>query len=278
MTHKILAIDDHPQTLDIIVAALKQYGYRVVSSLSAVEGLRLAQEEQPDLVLLDVNMPDMDGLEACRRLRADPQLENVPIIMFTAEDEPHQRLAGFDAGADDYLTKPTNPTEMIARIEGILGSMTETAEDELAPTPESSPENDHTLAPGAGRSHPPARRRQPDRRVGCARRGRDNDHRDQPGRQHGANGTPNHAGRYGHGAGAYRPLLEPPGRRQYQRAGRSARRGHRPMAATAVDGPAPQFADAAGPYGSERPSSPVSPPYRPKPSWKRCGSPANTLW
>lgn len=122
MTYKILAIDDHPETLDIVVLTLKRFGYQVISSLSPVKGIQLAQEELPDLILLDVNMPEMDGLEACRRLRENPQLAKVPIIMFTAEDEPYQKSAGFEAGADDYLTKPTDPDEMIARIEGILGS------------------------------------------------------------------------------------------------------------------------------------------------------------
>ncbi|MEJ2748165.1 MAG: response regulator [Anaerolineae bacterium] len=121
MTYKILAVDDHPETLDIVVITLKQYGYDVVSTTLPREALKLAEAEKPDLVLLDVNMPEISGLEVCRRLRANPDLATVPIIMFTAEDEPYQKLAGFDAGADDYLTKPTDPEEMIARIEGILG-------------------------------------------------------------------------------------------------------------------------------------------------------------
>jgi CheY-like chemotaxis protein len=131
MVHKILAVDDHPETLDIVVITLKQFGYDVVSTISAKEGLALAETEKPDLILLDVNMPEMDGLEVCRRLRAKDDLASTPIIMFTAEDEAHQKLAGFDAGADDYLTKPTDPEEMIARIEGILGIMDEEEEEEL---------------------------------------------------------------------------------------------------------------------------------------------------
>ncbi len=138
MTHKILAVDDHPETLDIVVITLKQYGYEVVSTISAKEGLALAEIEKPDLILLDVNMPEMDGLEVCRRLRTNEDLASTPIIMFTAEDEAYQKLAGFDAGADDYLTKPTDPEEMIARIEGILGIMDEEEliEGESAPSVE----------------------------------------------------------------------------------------------------------------------------------------------
>ncbi len=144
MTHKILAVDDHPETLDIVVITLKQYGYQVVSTTSAKEGLKLAEAEKPDLILLDVNMPEMDGLEVCRRLRANDDLVSTPIIMFTAEDEAYQKLAGFDAGADDYLTKPTDPEEMIARIEGILGIMEDEVEDE-AEEGESSPSIDYLL-------------------------------------------------------------------------------------------------------------------------------------
>ena len=144
MTHKILAVDDHPETLDIVVITLKQYGYDVVATTSPKEGLKLAESEKPDLILLDVNMPEMDGLEVCRRLRANADLSAVPIIMFTAEDEAYQKVAGFDAGADDYLTKPTDPDEMIARIEGILGIMEEGAEANVV-TGESSPSAEYLL-------------------------------------------------------------------------------------------------------------------------------------
>jgi CheY-like chemotaxis protein len=145
MTHKILAVDDHPETLDIVVITLKQYGYQVVSTTSAREGLKLAEAEKPDLILLDVNMPEMDGLEVCRRLRANDDLAATPIIMFTAEDEPYQKLAGFDAGADDYLTKPTDPDEMIARIEGILGVMEDVEIDVDEEAGESSPSVEYLL-------------------------------------------------------------------------------------------------------------------------------------
>lgn len=144
MTHKILAVDDHPETLDIVVITLKQYGYNVVATTSPIESLKLAKVEKPDLILLDVNMPEMDGLEVCRRLRAVDDLSATPIIMFTAEDEPYQKLAGFDAGADDYLTKPTDPDEMIARIEGILGIM-EHEEEPAESTGESSPSAEYLL-------------------------------------------------------------------------------------------------------------------------------------
>lgn len=124
MTHKILVIDDHLETITIIRRVLQQQGYDVVSARSGARGLALAAEERPDLVLLDVMMPEMDGREVCRRLRATAQLADVPIIMFTAMSEAEQKLAGFDAGADDYLTKPTEPDELVERVKALLVNVT----------------------------------------------------------------------------------------------------------------------------------------------------------
>lgn len=145
MAHKILAIDDHPETLDIVVTTLQQHGYNVVGSLSPVEGLALAETERPHLVLVDRNMPEMDGIEVCRRLRAHPQLNHIPIIMFTAEYGVQKKLSGFEAGADDYLTKPTEPAELIARIEALLENI---ADDEPSPVPPDSSDEHNTILPG----------------------------------------------------------------------------------------------------------------------------------
>jgi CheY-like chemotaxis protein/MinD-like ATPase involved in chromosome partitioning or flagellar assembly len=122
MNQKILAIDDHPETLNAIVDALRPHGYQVLSSLSPFDGLAIARDEHPDLILLDVNMPGMSGTEFARLLRADNRLCHIPVIMFTAEELPQQKLAGFDSGADDYLLKPTNPEILIERIQMILGA------------------------------------------------------------------------------------------------------------------------------------------------------------
>ena len=103
MKYKILAVDDHHETLDIIVMTLRSYGYEPVYTNYPLEALELAATELPDLALVDMNMPEMSGLEVVRRLRAIPQISNMPIIMFTAEDQPHQKKAGFAAGVDDYL-------------------------------------------------------------------------------------------------------------------------------------------------------------------------------
>ncbi|MCA9970184.1 MAG: response regulator [Anaerolineales bacterium] len=123
MAYTILAIDDHPETLDIIVTTLRSHGYQVVGSRSPVKALTLVEKVNPDLILVDMNMPQMDGLEVCRRIRANERFTAVPIIMFTAEGQPDQKMAGFEAGADDYLTKPTEPDEMILRIETMLESV-----------------------------------------------------------------------------------------------------------------------------------------------------------
>lgn len=120
MAHKILAIDDHADTLDIVVMTLKGFGYEVVSTQNPVESIHLAEAERPDLALIDMNMPVMNGIEVVKKLRQHPELGQIPIIMFTAENQPDQKKAGFAAGVDDYLFKPTEPAEMIARIEEML--------------------------------------------------------------------------------------------------------------------------------------------------------------
>lgn len=120
MAHKILAIDDHPETLSIVVATLEEYGYEVIGARSGIKGLSLVEKERPDLVLVDMMMPEMDGKEVCRRLRDNPDLAHIPIIMFTAMEEVEHKLAGFDAGADDYITKPTEPAELIERVKTLL--------------------------------------------------------------------------------------------------------------------------------------------------------------
>ena len=123
MTHKILVIDDHPETLSIIQSVLKQNGYQVIATQSSLNGVALAASEKPDLVMVDGMMPEIDGWEVCRRLRSDASLAHIPIIMFSAVEEAEQKLAGFNAGADDYLTKPTEPDELIERVEALLADV-----------------------------------------------------------------------------------------------------------------------------------------------------------
>ena len=120
MAHKILAVDDHPETLSILVTTLKGHGYHVVFTRSPFKGLQLAESEKPDLLLVDMNMPEMNGIELVRRVRAAPQGDKLPIIMFTAEVDIATKMAGFQAGVDDYIMKPTEPMELIERVASLL--------------------------------------------------------------------------------------------------------------------------------------------------------------
>lgn len=120
MPDKILVIDDHEETLRVVKFILEQRGYDVVNANSGATGLEMAKEDKPDVILLDVMMPGINGVEVCRRLRADADFDDVPIIMFTAKDQVDDKWAGFEAGADDYLTKPTDPEELDKRIQVLL--------------------------------------------------------------------------------------------------------------------------------------------------------------
>lgn len=120
MAEKILVIDDDLDSLKLIGLLLQRQGYQVVAAPGGSQGLAQAESENPDLILLDIMMPDMDGYEVCKRLRKDPRLAHIPIIMFTAKTRVDDKVTGFEAGADDYLTKPTHPAELASRIKAIL--------------------------------------------------------------------------------------------------------------------------------------------------------------
>lgn len=122
MAFKILIIDDHPETRSIIGHVLKQQGYVVITAENGRQGVETAERELPHIILCDYMMPIMDGVEVVRTLRAKPAYDKTPIIMFTAVDDPHQKLTAFDAGADDYLNKPTEPSELIDRVKVLLES------------------------------------------------------------------------------------------------------------------------------------------------------------
>jgi DNA-binding response OmpR family regulator len=135
MAYKILVVDDHPATRSIICHVLQQRGYQVVNAPNGAKGVALADKEQPHLILLDYMMPVMNGIQACQTLRKKKEFDRVPIIMFTAVDDPQQKLAAFNAGADDYLNKPTEPPELIERVETLL-----TAAYGAAPAPQTNPQ------------------------------------------------------------------------------------------------------------------------------------------
>ena len=120
MPEKILIVDDDLDTLRLVGLMLQHQGYRIVAASGGIQAIALAQSEKPDLILLDIMMPEMDGYEVARNLRTDPATNNMPIIMFTAKTQVDDKVAGFEAGADDYLTKPTQPRELFAHVKAVL--------------------------------------------------------------------------------------------------------------------------------------------------------------
>jgi two-component system OmpR family response regulator len=114
---KILLVDDDPRLRDIVRLALERAGLAVVTASDGRAALTHAAREAPDLVILDIGLPEMDGLETCRKLRA---VSEVPILFLTARDDEIDRVLGFEMGADDYVTKPFSPRELVARVRAIL--------------------------------------------------------------------------------------------------------------------------------------------------------------
>src|SRR5712671_2402133 len=120
MAHRVLIVEDEPDIRDLVVFHLEREGYQVAQCRSGVEALRLARATPPDLVLLDLMLPEMDGLEVCRRLRQDPATMALPIVMLTARGDEVDRVLGLELGADDYVVKPFSPRELVARIKAVL--------------------------------------------------------------------------------------------------------------------------------------------------------------
>ena len=120
MTARILVVDDVPANIRLLEAKLTAEYYQVATAADGFEALRLAHAWQPDLILLDVMMPGMDGYEACRRLNDDPDTRHIPVVMVTALGDASERVRGLDAGADDFLTKPVEYDTLLARVRGLV--------------------------------------------------------------------------------------------------------------------------------------------------------------
>jgi two-component system, cell cycle response regulator len=120
MSARILVVDDIPANLRLMEAKLQGEYYEVASAQSGAEALRAALAWSPDIILLDVMMPGMDGFETCRRLKSDPELTHIPVIMITALTSPAERVRGLDAGADDFLSKPVDEATLFARLRALL--------------------------------------------------------------------------------------------------------------------------------------------------------------
>lgn len=117
---KILLVDDEPDILEIVGYNLTSEGYQIVTAENGIEAVKKAKKEKPQLIILDVMMPEMDGIEACEQIRKVPYLKDTIITFLTARGEDYSQLAGFDAGADDYITKPIKPKVLVSKVKALL--------------------------------------------------------------------------------------------------------------------------------------------------------------
>jgi DNA-binding response OmpR family regulator len=120
MPPKILVVDDEPDALEVLAFKLREAGYAVVLAKDGAEALEMARNELPSLIVLDVMLPEIDGLDVCRILRRDPRFASTPILMLTARVEERDQALGLELGADEYLTKPFSPRELVGRIGKLL--------------------------------------------------------------------------------------------------------------------------------------------------------------
>ena len=123
---KILLVDDEQDILEIVGYNLSQEGYKIVTASNGREAIAVAKKELPNLIIMDVMMPEMDGMEACEAIRKLPELQNVIITFLTARSEDYSQVAGFDAGADDYIAKPIKPKLLVSKVKALLRRFKET--------------------------------------------------------------------------------------------------------------------------------------------------------
>jgi two-component system alkaline phosphatase synthesis response regulator PhoP len=117
---KILLVDDEPDILEIVGYNLSNEGYKVITAENGLEGVKMAKKEKPQLIILDVMMPEMDGIEACEQIRQIPELQDSIVTFLTARGEDYSQVAGFEAGADDYITKPIKPKVLVSKVKALL--------------------------------------------------------------------------------------------------------------------------------------------------------------
>ena len=117
---KILLVDDEPDIIEIIRFNLEQKGYQIRTASDGLEAIKAAEKEMPNLIIMDVMMPNLDGIEACERLRQDDRFADTIIMFLTARGEDYSYVAAFDAGADDYVTKPIKPKVLLSKVKGLL--------------------------------------------------------------------------------------------------------------------------------------------------------------
>ena len=132
MNEKILVVEDDPSALRLVQYTLEHEGYQVLTATNGLVGLKKAQSEEPDLIILDVMLPGMDGFEICHRLRGEPQTAGLPILMLSAKAQEADKTTGIKVGADDYLPKPADPAEIILRVGKLLAQKAAAGSKEMA--------------------------------------------------------------------------------------------------------------------------------------------------
>lgn len=120
MQDSVLVVEDEPDVVDLLRYNLGRAGFQVLIATSGDQGLDMARKMRPDIIVLDLMLPGMTGQEVCRALKGDTNTETIPIVMLTAKGEPHERVKGLELGADDYVTKPFSPRELVLRIQALL--------------------------------------------------------------------------------------------------------------------------------------------------------------
>ena len=128
--YKILIVDDEKDIIEFLQYNFEKEGFKVYTALNGTDGKKTARKERPDLIVLDIMMPGMDGVELCKELRELPEFENTLIIFLTARGEDYSQIAGFEVGADDYITKPVRPRVLIARVKALLKRKSKTSTEE----------------------------------------------------------------------------------------------------------------------------------------------------
>lgn len=121
----ILLVDDEPDILEIVGYNLSSEGYTIITAENGIEAIKLAREKKPQLIILDVMMPEMDGIEACEQIRKIPELNETLITFLTARGEDYSQMAGFEVGADDYITKPIKPKVLVSKVNALLRRLKE---------------------------------------------------------------------------------------------------------------------------------------------------------
>ena len=120
MQHTVLIVDDEADVVDLVRYKLPGAGFAVLTAVNGLDALHAARKHRPDLIVLDLMLPEMSGEEVCRALKKDPDTAAIPVLMLTAKGQPSERIAGLEIGADDYITKPFSPRELVLRVEAVL--------------------------------------------------------------------------------------------------------------------------------------------------------------